>query len=304
MTNLQLSGHSSEVLAASFNVATTLLASAGVDKTIMIWSCKDSFTNSLNLKSHTNAVTALTWSHTDRLVTGSADKSVCSWDVEVGRVVRKYRGHTAVVQDVACPKKTRELIGSVGDDGSLRVWEQRSKEELKVYQTKYPITSVSFSLNGEKLYTGGIDNDIHVYKLGEDKQEDTIEGHQDTISSLSISHDGSYLLSNSFDETLRVWDIRPGVARGRRLAKTMSGHSQGTDKTLIRGCWSRDGLYVACGSTDKCVYVWDTATRNIVQRLGGHVGTVTQVDFGKDNLLVSASNDKTLIVSQLPDIFL
>ena len=41
-----------------------------------------------------------------------------------------------------------------------------------------------------------------------------------------------------------------------------------------------------------------------MQRLGGHIGTVTQVSFGDNNLLASASNDKTIIVSELPDIFL
>lgn len=77
----------------------------------------------------------------------------------------------------------------------------------------------------------------------------------------------------------------------------MSGHSQGNQKVLIRGSWSKDGLYVACGSIDKCVYIWDTATRKIVQRLGGHTGTVTQVSMGDGNFMASASNDKTVIVS-------
>lgn len=98
-----------------------------MDKSILIWDCKDSYSNILSLKSHSNAVTTLAWTHTDRLISGSADKSVCNWDLETAKVVRKYRGHNSVVQNVACPKKTRDLIASVGDDGSLRVWEQRSK---------------------------------------------------------------------------------------------------------------------------------------------------------------------------------
>jgi Prp8 binding protein len=99
------------------------------------------------------------------LVSGSADKTVCSWDIEVGKMMRKYKGHTGIIQNVACPKKTKDIVGSVGDDGSLRIWENRVKEEFRIYQTKYPITSVCFSLNGEKVYIGGIDNDIRVYNI-------------------------------------------------------------------------------------------------------------------------------------------
>lgn len=80
----------------------------------------------------------------------------------------------------------------------------------------------------------------------------------------------------------------------------MNGHVQGNEKALIRGCWSRDGLYVCCGSIDRCVYIWDTTTRKIVQRLGGHNGTVTQASMGNNNTLATSSNDKTIIVSQLP----
>jgi WD40 repeat protein len=52
------------------------------------------------------------------------------------------------------------------------------------------------------------------------------------------------------------------------------------------------------------VYIWDITTRKIVQRLGGHYGTVIQACMGKNNWLASCSNDKTVIVSQLPEIFL
>lgn len=69
---------------------------------------------------------------------------------------------------------------------------------------------------------------------------------------------------------------------------------------MIRGGWSVDGLYACCGSADRCVYIWDTTTRKIVQRLGGHSGTVIQTCMGKNNWLASCSNDKTVIVSQLP----
>lgn len=117
-----------------------------------------------------------------------------------------------------------------------------------------------------------------------------------------MSPDGIYLLSNSFDETIKIWDTRS--AKANRLVKTLSGHSQGSEKGLLRADWSRDGLYIACGSIDKCVYIWDTNTKKIVQKLGGHTGTVNSVSFGDNNYLSSCSNDRNVLVSQLPDMFL
>lgn len=128
MTNLQLTGHSGEVLTLSYNHSTKYLASAGMDKSILVWDCKDSYSNILSLKSQTNAITSVVWSHTDSLVSGSADKTVCSWDIETSKVTRKYKGHNSIIHSVSCPKKTQTYIASVGDDGSLRIWEPRSKQ--------------------------------------------------------------------------------------------------------------------------------------------------------------------------------
>ena len=82
---------------------------------------------------------------------------------------------------------------------------------MRTFTSKYPLTSVEFSLNGDRLFIGGIDNDIKVYNIGLEKVEEVIKGHPDTISGLSISFDGTYLLSSSFDETVRIWDVRTTV---------------------------------------------------------------------------------------------
>jgi Prp8 binding protein len=53
----------------------------------------------------------------------------------------------------------------------IKVWESRSKKELRCFETKYPLTSIEFSLNGDRLFAGGIDNEIKIFNLGEQKQE-------------------------------------------------------------------------------------------------------------------------------------
>jgi len=66
---------------------------------------------------------------------------------------------------------------------------------------------------------------------------------------------------------------------------------------------SPDGLYVAAGSLDKSVRVWDTTSGYLVERLenpDGHKDSVYSVAFapnGKD--LVSGSLDKTIKLWEL-----
>lgn len=141
--------------------------------------------------------------------------------------VRKYRSHKCVIHDVATPKKTLEIFASVADDGLVILWDPRSKQEIRSINTKFPLTSVSFSLHGERIFAGGIDNEIKVYNTSDGRAEEIIEGHVDTISSLALSFDGSYLMSNSFDQTIRIWDVRPNVPNEKRMKKTLSGHVQG-----------------------------------------------------------------------------
>jgi Prp8 binding protein len=49
-----------------------------------------------------------------------------------------------------------------------------------------------------------------------------MRGHSDTVTGLRTSPDGSHLLSNSMDNTLRVWDMRP-YAPQNRCVKVFTG---------------------------------------------------------------------------------
>jgi len=70
-------------LTLKYNNFGTILASAGVDRSIFLWSPQKHYENVAVLKSHTNAITALTWTYSDRLISSGADKTICNWDVEV-----------------------------------------------------------------------------------------------------------------------------------------------------------------------------------------------------------------------------
>jgi len=86
---------------------------------------------------------------------------------------------------------------------------------------------------------------------------------------LSVSNDGSFLLSNSMDNTLRIWDLRAFVMGGR-CTKVLQGHQHNFEQNLLRCAWSPDGKQVTCGSSDRFVYIWDAVSGNIEYKLPGH----------------------------------
>ena len=54
-------------------------------------------------------------------------------------------------------------------------------------------------------------------------------GHNDTVTGMSLSPDGAHVLTNSMDNTLRVWDIRPYASK-ERCVKLFTGHLHNFEK--------------------------------------------------------------------------
>ncbi len=124
-------------------------------------------------------------------------------------------------------------------------------------------------------------------------------GHTDTVTGLSLSPCGSFVLSNSMDNTCRIWDIRP-YCPTERCRSILQGHSHNFEKNLLRCSWSKDGNLVAAGSADRFVYVWDVHSKKILYKLPGHTGSVNEIDFHpKEPIILSASSDKTLFMGEL-----
>lgn len=59
-----------------------------------------------------------------------------------------------------------------------------------------------------------------------------MRGHNDTVTGLSLSPDGSYVLSNAMDNTVRIWDVRP-FAPQERCVKIFQGHQHNFENVTI-----------------------------------------------------------------------
>jgi hypothetical protein len=82
-----------------------------------------------------------------------------------------------------------------------------------------------------------------VWDLRKEEVVMSLKGHSDTVTGMRLSPDGTHLLSNSMDNTLRIWDMRP-YAPEQRCTKVLTGHQHTFEKNLLKCDWSPNGKKV------------------------------------------------------------
>ncbi|KAK4460761.1 Pre-mRNA-splicing factor cwf17 [Cladorrhinum samala] len=298
---MELSGHSGEIFAARFDPTGNLIASGSMDRTIMLWRTYGDCENYGVLSGHKSAILDLQWSRDSEIIySASADMHLASWDLTSGTRIRRYVGHEEVINAMDISRRGEDMLISGSDDGTIGIWDPRTKEAVDYIETEFPITAVAMSEAGNEIYSGGIDNDIKVWDIRKKQVVHSMLGHQDTITTLRVSPDGQQLLSYAMDSTARTWDIRP-FAPAERHIRTFDGAPMGIEKNLIRGSWDSEGKKIAVGAGDGTAVVWESGSGKLLYKLPGHKGTVNSVDFapGAAPLILSASSDRTMLLGEL-----
>ncbi|EEH48217.2 uncharacterized protein PADG_04301 [Paracoccidioides brasiliensis Pb18] len=298
---MELTGHSGEVFATRFDPTGQNIVSGSMDRSILLWRTYGQCENYGVITGHKGAVLDLHWSRDSKIIfSASADMTLVSWDVESGQRIRRHVGHEEIINCLDVSRRGQELLISGSDDGCVGIWDPRQKDAIDFLESEMPVTAVALAEAGNEIYSGGIDNDIHVWDIRKRAITYSMLGHTDTISSLSISPDSQTLLSNSHDSTVRTWDIRPFAPADRHI-KIYDGAPIGLEKNLIRASWNPTGEKIAAGSGDRSVVVWDTKSGKLLYKLPGHKGTVNDVRFspGEEPIIVSGSSDRNLMLGEL-----
>jgi len=132
-------------------------------------------------------------------------------------------------------------------------------------------------------------NGMHLWDLRRIDADPTftvLGGHTDSVSAISFSSDGKYLVSGSLDRTIRIWDVGS-------INDTFQ-HVQESDVTAL--AISPDNSFIVSGRRDGSVHVHDVRTGGAKLRpLIGHERRVRFVAISPDGrIIASGTNDKTV----------
>lgn len=294
-----VTGHKGEIYTGRFHPSGNWMASAGMERLIYLWEVYGECANVSIMTGHTGAILQLVFSEDgDTIFTASTDKTIGVFDTMTGQRLKRMKGHNGMVNSVNAARNDRPFIVSGGDDSTVKVWDRRQRNPVHNFNNNFQVTAVVLSQDSQQVISGGIDNDIKIWDLRKASLETTIKGHLDTVTGLSLSPDGSYVLSNSMDNTARIWDVRPYCV-GERCVKVLKGHTHNFEKNLLKCNWSPDGAMVSAASSDRNVYIWEVASRKMLYKLPGHMGSVNEVDFHRlEPIVMSVSSDKQIYLGE------
>jgi Prp8 binding protein len=298
---VMLTGHEGPVTSVTFAPGGAAFATGSFDGNVFLWATFGDNVNYGVLKGHHKAVLSVKWgSDGANVFSSSADCSAKVWDSDTFECIRTCSDHGHIVSEVSLNPNEPSDFATACDDGVVRLWDLR--EEAPTASIEFPYQVLSVALSGSHLvFCGGIDNEISAVDTRfPDKVLFTLAGHREAVTSCALSQDGSYLLSNARDNTVRIWDAKPFSARANRCLKIFSGATHNAENNLIRASWSPDGSMICAGSADRFVYVWSTTTREILYKLPGHRGVVNQVAFHPTQpIIASVSADRAVYLGEI-----
>ncbi|KAH7081874.1 WD40-repeat-containing domain protein [Paraphoma chrysanthemicola] len=300
---LILRGHKKPISLVRFSPDGRLIASASSDCTIKLW---NAHTGALEhtLEAHLAGISALTWSPDSKiLASGSDDKSIRLWDTQTGLAhPTPLLGHHNYVYSLCFSPKGNMLVSGSYDE-AVFLWDVRAARVMRSLPAHSdPVSSVDFVRDGTLIVSCSHDGLIRVWDTATGQCLRTIV-HEDNapVTCVRFSPNGKYILAWTLDSCIRLWNYIEGKGK---CVKTYQGHVN--KKFSITGAFGTYGgsgekvseyAFVASGSEDGSVVLWDVSSKNVLQRLEGHADTVLAVDtHPTERVIVSAGLDRTVRV--------
>ncbi|MBI3724084.1 serine/threonine protein kinase [bacterium] len=191
-------------------------------------------------------------------------------------------GHDSNVNSLACSKDGEIVSGS--DDRTVRIWRREASVPPRaIAGHEGCVLAVALSPDEKTLASGGADGTVRLWEFPGGAPLATLRTHKGEVNAVAWSPDGRFFASGGSDFTIQLHD-----ALGRPI-KTF------TDTEKVLGlAMSPNGAWIAAGTNDPAVRLWEVATGRCNQ-LQGHSAYVWSVAWSRDGLTVaSGSRDRTI----------
>ncbi|HPO35853.1 MAG TPA: caspase family protein [Syntrophales bacterium] len=270
------------------------------------------------------------------LLAGSADGLLKLWDVNNGRLMKEMKGHKDWVLDATFFPNGKKVVSCSGSffetkDPSVRIWDVNTGQELSVfYGHKTTVRSVTVSSDGRLVISAGWDGTLKVWDASNNMRGIPVgEVEPGAPADRAGIKKGDFILAIN-DKPLGSWPDfvstvrenpgrkiyftvlrgketfqaavtpvgekgRVGIALGDMSIKTLHGHSSFVHSVAI----SSDGKFLASGSADKTVKIWDLMKGTEIRTFSDNKSGINCLIFSPDGRQVASGGYKTITLREV-----
>ena len=229
------------------------------------------------LKGHKNKIARLAFSpDSQKLISGSKDKTSRIWDVNSGETLQVLKGHSKPIYGAAF-SKDGQRVATGSNDFTLKLWQVSSGRLIRTLKGHQKFV-VSVAFTDRYLLSGSWDKTIRLWDAKTGEFIKVLAEQNRTVSSLSISPDGSQVLTGHGSGRGAYSNNIFSIPDGQKIT-SFTKHTN----IVVATAFSPDGETVATGGgNSEEIFLWSPRNGAVQQKMVGKGEAILSVGFAKD----------------------
>jgi WD40 repeat protein len=276
----QWSGHRFGANAVAWNPKRDVLASAGQDSKVYLWT-PESEAPFATLDCGSGWVEHIAWSPSGKYLATGCGRTLCLWS-DQGELLQSFDEQPNTIAGIDWRHDSEELVSACY--GQVVFWRPASSSPKRTLEWKGSMLCVAWSPDGRYLCHGNQDSTVHFWIVATGK-ELQMSGYPMKVAQISWDRKSKYLATTG-SPSITVWDCSGKGPAGRR-PQTLVHHRF----PVVSMRYQMDGPLLASGCAEGRIAVWRPSKRDIPDLTAQLASPITDVAWERGGGRLAAATE-------------
>jgi eukaryotic-like serine/threonine-protein kinase len=138
------------------------------------------------------------------LISAGADRTLRFWDIDRKQLLKTIEAHEQAIQAVVISLDGQLIIsGSLDSTVQIRQLGTSAHHTLQGHQDG--ILTVAISPDSQTIASGSLDGMVNIWDANTNRLINSFQAHQSAVKSIGFQINSKFLITASWDRTIKIW---------------------------------------------------------------------------------------------------